>query len=147
MVMSVVNVSPTLSAKKFFRKYKFVIDNRDTTSVPGKSLLPLYLDEKVSQVYYRKSPEKTKSVVLGEKSVDFGEQVDNAGVGEYLKHMYYNVDIYDNSIFLMTNNFLSPIADSGPTYYKYFITDTVVVDNIKVVELTFTPRNLSDFKR
>jgi hypothetical protein len=144
MVMSVVNVSPTLSAKKFFRKYKFVIDNRDTTSVPGKSLLPLYLDEKVSQVYYRKSPEKTKSVVLGEKSVDFGEQVDNAGVGEYLKHMYYNVDIYDNSIFLMTNNFLSPIADSGPTYYKYFITDTVVVDNIKVVELTFTPRNLSD---
>ena len=144
MVMSVVNVSPTLSDKKFFRKYKFVLDNRDTTSVPGKSLLPLYLDEKVVQTYYRKSPEKTKNTILGEKSVNFGDQVDNAAVGEYLKHMYYDIDIYDNSIFLMTNNFLSPIADSGPTYYKYFITDTVVVDNIKVVELTFTPRNLGD---
>jgi len=144
MVLSVVNVSPTLSDKKFFHKYKFVLDNQDSTSVPGKRLLPLFLNEKVMQTYYRKKPEKTKSVILGEKSVDFGDQVDNAGLSEYLKHMYYNIDIYDNSIFLMTNNFLSPIADSGPTYYKYFITDTLVVDNIKVVELSFTPRNLND---
>ena len=144
MVLSVVNVSPKLSDKKFFRKYKFVIDNQDTTSVPGKRLLPLFLNEKVMQTYYRQKPEKTKSVILGEKNVDFGDQIDNAGIGEYLKHMYYDIDIYDNSIFLMTNNFLSPIADSGPTYYKYFITDTLVIDNIKVVELSFTPRNLND---
>lgn len=144
MVLSVVNVSPNLADKKFFRKYKFVIDNQDTTSVPGKRLLPLFLNEKVMQTYYRQKPEKTKSVILGEKNVDFGDQIDNAGIGEYLKHMYYDIDIYDNSIFLMTNNFLSPIADSGPTYYKYFITDTLLIDNIKVVELSFTPRNLAD---
>ncbi|MFI5161977.1 MAG: carboxypeptidase-like regulatory domain-containing protein, partial [Sphingobacteriales bacterium] len=52
MMFSLLNVSPTLSDKKFFRKYKFLLDNRDTTSVPGKSLLPIYLDEKLSQYYY-----------------------------------------------------------------------------------------------
>jgi hypothetical protein len=144
MQFSLSNVSSTFSDRKFFRKYKFVLDNRDSTSVPGKSLLPIFLDEKLSQYYYRKSPEKEKTVTLGEKSVNFGGSIDSEGLGQYFKHMYYKVDIYSNSIFLMTNNFLSPIANAAPTFYKYFITDTVVVNNIKVVELSFTPRNTAD---
>ncbi|MDB5015977.1 MAG: hypothetical protein JWQ84_809 [Mucilaginibacter sp.] len=144
MQFSLSNVSSTLSDKKFFRKYKFVLDNRDSTSIPGKSLLPVFLDEKLSQYYYRKNPEKEKTVTLGEKNVNFGGSVDSQGLSQYFKHMYYKVDIYANDIFLMTNNFLSPIANSAPIFYKYFITDTVIVNNIKVVELSFTPRNTTD---
>jgi hypothetical protein len=144
MMFSFSNVSDKFSDRKFFRKYKFVIDNRDTTTVPGKSLLPIYLDEQLSQVYYRKSPEKTKTIVLGQKKVDFGPTVDNEGVGQYFKHLYADIDIYANSIFLMTNNFLSPIAEGAPTFYKFFITDTLVINNTKVVELSFTPRNTTD---
>ncbi|HZX60022.1 MAG TPA: DUF5686 family protein [Mucilaginibacter sp.] len=144
MMFSLLNVSPTLSDKKFFRKYKFLLDNRDSTTVPGKTILPIYLDEKLSQYYYRKKPEKDKSILLGEKGVNFGSYIDNEGLGQYFKHMYYKVDIYDNNIFLMTNEFLSPICNSAPTFYKFFITDTVTVDNIKVVELSFTPRNTTD---
>jgi hypothetical protein len=144
MVFSLSNLPENLADKKFFRKYKFVLDNKDTTSVPGKSLLPLYVEEKLSQVYYRKDPEKTKSTTLGDKKVDFGDAVDMEGVSGYFKHMYANVDIYQNSIFLMTNNFLSPIAEGSPGFYKFFITDTLVIDNIKVVELSFTPRNTTD---
>ena len=79
-----------------------------------------------------------------QKSVNFGEAVDNEGLTAYFKHMYYKVDIYDNNVFLMTANFLSPIANSAPTFYKFFITDTVVVNNQKLVELSFTPRNTTD---
>lgn len=144
MQFALSNVSPTLSDKKFFRKYKFLLDNRDSTLVPGKSLLPIYLDEKLSNNYYRKDPEKKKTIVLGEKSVNFGSYVDNEGLTQYLKHLYYNVDIYSNNIFLVTVQFLSPISNSAPTFYKFFITDTVVVNNTKVVELSFTPRNTTD---
>jgi hypothetical protein len=144
MQFSLSNVSPTLSDKKFFQKYKFVLDNRDSTSVPGKSLLPIFLDEKISNYYYRKRPEKEKTVTIGEKSVNFGGSIDNEGLTQYFKHMYYKVDIYDNAVFLMTTNFLSPISNSAPAFYKYFITDTIVVNNSKVVELSFTPRNTTD---
>jgi len=144
MMFSFVNVSNTLSDKKFFRKYKFVLDNRDSTTVPGKSLLPVYLEEKLSQNYYRKSPEKTKTIMLGQKKVDFGASVDMDGVSGYFKHMYADIDIYENSIFLMTNNFLSPIANGAPGFYKYFITDTIVINHTKVVELSFLPRNTTD---
>lgn len=144
MQFSLKNVSPKLEDKKFFSKYKFILQNRDTTSVPGVSLLPIYLDEKVSQYYYRKNPEKEKTETLGEKAVNFGPAVDQQGLNEYFKHMYYKVDIYSNVVFLMTTNFLSPIANSGPLFYKYFITDTVTVNNQKLVELSFTPRNTTD---
>ena len=144
MMFSLLNVSPTIADKKFFKKYKFLLENRDSTTIPGKNLLPIYLDEKLSQNYYRKSPEKKKSILLGEKSVNFGSYIDNEGLGQYFKHMYYEVDIYKNNIFLMTNEFLSPICNSAPTFYKFFITDTIVVNNAKVVELSFTPRNTTD---
>jgi len=144
MQFSLSNVKDNLSDKKFFRKYKFVIDNRDSTTVPGKSLMPVFLDEKLSQYYYRKEPEKEKTITLGQKSVNFGDAIDNQGLTVYFKHMYYKVDIYSNVIFLMTTNFLSPIANSAPTFYKFFITDTVVINNQKLVELSFTPRNTTD---
>ena len=144
MQFSFANVSDKITDKKFFHKYKFFLDNRDSTTVPGVNLLPVFLNEKLSQYYYRKSPEKDKTIVLGEKGVDFGGPIDNEGISQYFKHMYYKVDIYDNSVFLMTTNFLSPIANSAPAFYKFFITDTVMVNNIKVVELSFTPRNLTD---
>ncbi len=144
MQFSFVNVSAGLADKKFFRKYAFVINNRDSTTIPGKSLLPIFLDEKLSQYYYRKNPEKEKTETIGEKTVNFGGEIDSEGLGQYFKHMYYKVNIYDNAVFLMTNNFLSPIANSAPTFYKFFITDTVVVNNQKLVELSFTPRNTAD---
>lgn len=144
MQLSFANVSDKLAEKKFFKKYKFVLDNRDTTLVPGVSLLPMYLDEKLSQNYYRKNPEKTKTVMLGEKSVNFGSFIDNEGFGQYIKHIYADVDIYQNNIFLITNQFLSPISDAAPTFYKFFIEDTTVVNNTKLVRLGFTPRNTTD---
>jgi hypothetical protein len=142
---SLANLSSKIGEKKLFRQYKFVFENRDSTTVPGQSLLPIYLAEKLSQYYYRKKPEKEKTVVLGEKTVDFGGAVDNEGIGAFFKYLYNNVDIYDNNINIITNNFLSPIANEAPTFYKFFISDTITLENkSKLIELTFTPRNTQD---
>ncbi|OCX52818.1 hypothetical protein BEL04_00355 [Mucilaginibacter sp. PPCGB 2223] len=138
------NLSAGISDKKFFRKYKFLLDNRDSSTMPGKSLLPVYLDEKLTQNYYRNDPKAKKTVVIGEKKVNFGSFIDDEGVNTYLNRMYSEVDIYSNNIFLMTNQFLSPICDEAPTFYKFFITDTITDGNTKLIELSFTPRNTTD---
>jgi hypothetical protein len=54
------------------------------------------------------------------------------------------VDIYNSDIFLVGTNFLSPISATAPTFYKFFITDTIVINNQKLIELSFTPRNTAD---
>jgi hypothetical protein len=138
------NLSSTIGDKKIFRSYKFIFDNRDSTLIPGESLLPVYLQEKLSNNYYRKEPEAKKEVVIGEKKVNFGGFIDDDGLNTYLNRMYSDVDIYKNNVFLMTNMFLSPICDEAPTFYKFFITDTITDGNRKLIELSFTPRNTTD---
>jgi len=144
LLLAFANVSPKLSQKKFWKKYSFMLDNRDTMLVPGKSLLPVYLDEKLTQNYYRRSPEKKKIITLAQKNVNLGFDIDNEGLATYFRHLFYDVDIYKNDIYLLSKLFLSPIANGSPQFYKFFITDTVVVNNVKVVELSFTPRNNTD---
>ncbi len=107
---SLSSLSTNVSERKIFRKYRFLLDNRDTTTLPGKSLLPVYLEEKIAEHYFRKSPQKEKVVVKGNKRVDFGQYFDSNGLSLYLNRMYSKVDIYQNSIFLMTNQFLSPFG-------------------------------------
>jgi len=141
---SFINVSDKFFKNKLTHNYKFLYDNRDTTELPGKSLLPVYQEEKITQTYFRKDPPKTKKIVLGEKKANVVNFVDEEGVNTYLNRMYNEIDIYSNNIFLMTNQFLSPICDGAPTFYKFFITDTIEVNHQKLVELSFTPRNGND---
>ena len=145
MEVSLSNVSDKLTNAKLLKNYKFLFENRDTTKVEGKSLLPVYLEETLSKKYFRKKPEKTKTVVVGEKRVNFGEYIDNAGVSQYLNRLIMDVDIYDNDIPLFTFQFLSPIADLAPTFYMYYIRDTITdASGQKLIKLYFTPRNVND---
>lgn len=144
MLFALSNLREKISDNKFLRQYKFFLDNRDSTTIPGKSLLPVFLEEKLSQYYYRKNPEKEKTVTLGLKTLRYDQSDENDLVSQSIKHLYYKVDIYDNSIFLMTDDFLSPIANNAPVFYKYFITDTLIINNQKLVELSFVPRNTAD---
>lgn len=145
MSVSLSNVSEKLTTSKLLKKYQFMFENRDTTKLEGKSLLPVYLEETVSQKYFRKKPEKTKTIVLGEKRVNYGEYIDNGGVSSYLNRLYMDIDIYDNDIPLFTYQFLSPIADLAPTFYMYYIRDTITDANgQKLIKMYFTPRNTND---
>jgi hypothetical protein len=131
---------------RLLRKYKFILDNRDTTKIEGKALLPIYLEESIADVYYRRDPERKKTFIRGDKKVSFDETyIDNQGMSQYLNHIYQDFNVYDNNLMLFTNQFLSPIANAGPTFYKYFITDTITAeDGSRLVEMEFVPRNQTD---
>jgi hypothetical protein len=144
LVVSVDKMNDRITGNKVLRPYHFLIENSDTTKLEGRRLAPVYLEETYSQNYYRKNPEKTKSLVTGRRSVDYGEFIDMQGVSMYLNRLYQDFNIYDNNISVFTNLFLSPIADLAPTFYMYFIEDTTVVDSQKLVRLSFRPRNPND---
>ncbi|HET9058082.1 MAG TPA: DUF5686 family protein [Chitinophagaceae bacterium] len=144
LALSLANKPERLIKNRLFRNYKFVLENVDTSTVEGKSLLPIYITEKLSERYLRKNPEKDKTIVLGEKKVNYGDFLDNNGINQYLNRLYADINIYDNNINILNVQFLSPIADMGPTFYRYYLRDTVEIDGIKLVQLFFTPKNPND---
>jgi hypothetical protein len=126
------------------KKLHFFFENKDTTIVPGKSLNSIYLQEVVSKNYYRKEPEDKKKLITGLKSVNYGQYIDMRGISGALHFLYDEINIYDNTITAFTMQFTSPIANLAPSFYMYFIRDTLIENGEKIVKLYFTPRNPED---
>lgn len=143
--VSLSNLKENFPKKKLFRHHQYLFQKQDSNRIGGKLLLPVYLQEKLVQKYQTKNPDQEKTILLANKQVKFDSLViDNQGLAVYLQRMYEDVDIYDNNVLIATTQFLSPIASLAPTFYKYFISDTLITSDTKLIELSFMPRNPAD---
>ncbi|QNL49071.1 carboxypeptidase-like regulatory domain-containing protein [Olivibacter sp. SDN3] len=143
--MALSNLSNKFKEKRIFRNYQFLFSEQDSNAIGGTNVLPAYMEERLSNIYFRKSPYKKKRYILGDKKAEFDPHfIDNDGVSNYLHRLYEDINIYDNDISITTNLFLSPIANNSPTFYKFFISDTVKTEKPWLVELSFVPRNKAD---
>ncbi|MFL5744832.1 MAG: DUF5686 family protein [Niastella sp.] len=144
MELSLTNKPEKLMNNKLLKNYRFLVENQDTSKIEGNALVPVYIEETLSNKFFRKSPSKEKTYVLAKKKVNLGEFVDNDGITRYLNSMYTPIDIYEPNLMLLSNQLLSPISDLAPTFYRFYLGDTVELDGIKLVKLTFAPRNPND---
>jgi len=144
ILMGLSNFTERFPPEKTSPRLQFIYNYVDTTYLKGRQVLPLYLQEKLAEVYQSKNPSHSKEVVAATQSVDFGKYFNMDGISTYLKNIYEDINLYDNNINFLTNQFVSPIANLATSFYKYFIIDTTVVDNTRCVNLFFTPRNKAD---
>ena len=143
--LSFFNLSQKFLNGSFFSKYKFMLDTTTEINGQAQTSLPVFFSEKLSQNYYRKNPTKSIQILNAQKQINIIKFVDTAGLDVYLNRLYgNNLDIYSNNIFIITNQFLSPIANHAPDFYKFFITDTIKTATGKLVEVSFTPRTKGD---
>jgi len=139
------NITEKFRKKKVFKKFQFIFNYVDTADINGKPYLPIFLKETSSEVFYKKKPKSEKEYVKGQKTIGFHDYIDNEGVGFMIDNMYQDVDIYNNNITLLTNQFISPISNIAPVVYKFFIIDTSDVNGYNCINLAFQPRNKQDF--
>jgi len=139
------NITEKFKNRKFLKKFQFIFENIDTTSLKGKEILPVYLTETISDLYYRKEPKANKEVVQGTRKVNFDKYFDNQGISKFIQYLIQEIDIYKNNVTILTNQFVSPISDIAPTFYRYYILDTLMIDTTRCIKLGFFPRNKSDF--
>lgn len=111
----------------------------------NKMVVPISLDETVSQHIYRKDPRQEKDIITGEQSTGLNQLFATGEmVNTTLKEVFQDVDIYDNYIKLLRFPFLSPIGSGATAFYRYYIVDTVLVDRDSCYHLQFTPNNPQD---
>jgi hypothetical protein len=144
IIMSVIDLSPQFLNSRYFSKFRFLLDTSEIKNDKPYPVLPVYMSEKLSKYYYRKEPQKSINIAGAHKQVDFSALIDPKGFDIYLNRLYGQVNLYDNNIFIVTNQFLSPIADHAPDFYKFFISDTLQSGNEKLLEISFVPRNRGD---
>ena len=111
----------------------------------NKMVVPISLDETVTQHIYRKDPKSEKDIITGEQSTGLNQLIATGEmVNTTLKEVFKDVNIYDNYIHLLKFPFLSPIGSGATAFYRYYIVDTVLVERDSCYHLQFTPNNLQD---
>lgn len=129
------------------RKQAFVFDNVDTLKFSPHAITPLYLQEKLLKVYMKDNVTNKREQAFAIKKVLFNDNfIGNKSIDNYLNHIYINFELTDENVMVMTNQFMSPMAKLAPTFYKYFLGDTIKTEDGKeLIELYFGPRNKNDF--
>ena len=130
------NISEDAKKRKILKPIKFVFDNIDSSDVKLKPFLPLFITESVSDYYYKRKPKFKKEIIRGSKV----SGLEDASVSQFMGEMYQKVDIYNNTILVFDKNFISPISDNGLLYYKYYLIDSIVLDNTRCYQIQFKPR-------
>ncbi len=139
------DVDLTMPSGKWKNKVRFFSNYVDTAAWTGKRILDLSLKEKYSVVLSGEKRGKRKEIITGLRSNGLDEGFNQDNIRYVLEDVFREIDVYDNDITLMQNRFVSPLSSIGADYYKYEITDTVVVGGEDCVELSFYPHNPESF--
>lgn len=136
----------SLRESNLFKKYPFFRDQVEVCEVTGKNILPISVDETVTEKLYRKNPHDEKTVVKGINSTGVNELFNTGDMlTTVLKDVFQDINIYQDRFRFLQYPFDSPISNAGINFYKYYIMDTVMVDREKCFHLTFVPNNSQDF--
>ncbi len=138
------NFNPASNKNLIAQNFKFLKEYVDTSDITGKMVLPLSIQEKVSEEHYRKSPSAHREVVMATNHAGIDDQHDTESLKKFIDDVFREMDIYSNDITFMQNRFVSPLSSIGTDFYKYYL-DTVMVDGQQCYELTFTPFTTETF--
>jgi hypothetical protein len=130
------NISERFQNRRIFKPFKFVFNYLDTSTVNGKTYLPIFLSESLSDFYFRKEPKAEKEVIKAAKV----SGIENESILQFLGDMFQRYDFYDNYILIFQKNFISPIANFGLNSYRYYLVDSTYIGDKWCYKIMFKPR-------
>ena len=146
ITLAVNDIKPSDLDSGFFAKKQWLIDQIETSPFNHKLILPVSVDETVTQHIYRKDPKTEKSIIKGQSSTGVNQLIQTGDIlNVALKDVFTDVDIYDDYVRLLQYPFVSPIGKNAIGFYRYYIQDTVYVDRDLCYHLEFLPNNQQDF--
>jgi hypothetical protein len=144
VMMGLSKIPEKVQNGKALNSWRFVLKNADSTLLQGRPVVPIYLEETLMDFYSRNTPPDHKKYVKANQTVKFPGYLDSDGMSKGLQYVNQELDLYANYVELLTDHFLSPIANNAPLFYRYYPMDTVEVAGSKIVRLAFFPRNKTD---
>ena len=129
-----------------YKKKPWLIDQIEPCPYNNKLILPISVDETVSQKIYRKKPHDEKTIIKGINSSGINDLIQTGDIlNTVIKDIFTDVNIYDDQIRLLQYPFTSPIGKDAIAFYRFYIQDTLMVGRDLCFHLHFLPNNQQDF--
>ena len=134
-------IDSAFMSSKVFKGMEFIFDQIDTSSISGKTYLPIFINETLSEVYGDNQDKKYKEITKANKNSGFGS---GDGVNTFIKDLYADFDIYDNYLKFFDKDFVSPLSRTGINVYNYVLNDSMFIDNKWCYNIVYYPRRKNE---
>ena len=133
------------NSSHFGKKFAFLEQYIDTSLISGEPILYISAREVIATDYYRKEPERERKHIKARKRDGIDDMFSTGETEALYEETFKDVDIFRDNISLFGNKFVSPLSNLGTTFYRYYIMDTIVVDEERCIDLAFSPFNTESF--
>jgi hypothetical protein len=139
-------ITEKYTKKWYFRPFQYAFTFCDTNKINQKVTFPFYLRERYLTTFLRSAPTAKRERLWAERQTAFDDDydVDRDGISNYLNNMYSDIDIYAPTITLLDKQFIGPLSSNATSFYRFYITDTIAIDNQRFASLFFSPINKND---
>lgn len=131
------SIDSAFMKSKIFRGMEFIFDQIDTSSVTGKTYLPIFINEALSNVYGDNVANRKKEITKANKNSGFSN---NQQIIAFVKDLYADYDIYDNYLKFFDKDFVSPLSRTGINVYNYVLADSTFIEKKWCYNIVFYPR-------
>jgi len=126
---------------KIFKGMEFIFKSVDTSKITGKTYLPIFINEALSNVYGDNVRSKVKEILVANKNSGFNT---NQQIIAFIKDLYTQYDIYDNYLKFFDKAFTSPLSRTGIDVYNYVLTDSAFIDKKWCYNIVYYPRRKNE---
>ena len=133
------------SSNKIGKKLKFLEEYIDTSLISGKPILNVSAREIIGTDYYKKDPKRERKHVIARNRNGIDDGFSSGEIDGLFEEVFKDIDIFQDNISIFRNKFVSPLSKLGPSFYRYYIMDTVEIEGEKYTDLTFAPFNAESF--
>ncbi|MCF2500670.1 DUF5686 and carboxypeptidase-like regulatory domain-containing protein [Dyadobacter chenhuakuii] len=138
------NLSDKFRNRKSVKKMTHIVDKYDEVKGEnGETIIPIFISESVSDVYYRRNPKKKKEIINKTKVSGVG-LTDGSLVSQLIGSSFQQYNFYNNWLNILDKDFVSPIADSWKVYYEYYLSDSVKNGDQYDYQIDFEPKHEQD---
>ncbi|MBP6758230.1 MAG: carboxypeptidase-like regulatory domain-containing protein [Flavobacterium sp.] len=127
--------------KKLFKGMEFIFKQVDTSRITGKTYLPIFINEALSDVYGDNQLKKVKVKTKANKTSGFNG---NQQILAFVDDLYSDFNIYDNHINFFDKSFTSPLSTTGIDVYNYVLRDSSFIDKKWCYNIVFYPRRKNE---
>lgn len=133
------NIDERFKEREMVKRLDLIMDYLDSED-DGTNYLPVILSESVSDYYYKKNPHKKKEIVKASRI----SGIENLELNQFMGDMYLDVNIYDNNLQLFNKSFISPASNFARNFYRFYLEDSMFIDNYWCYQLKFIPKRTGD---
>lgn len=139
------NISDSFKQRKSMRNFKPLFDSLMVSAgEDGSLVLPMLFTETFSDIYYLKEPERKKEVINGSHVKGVGIEHVSDFVAQLVGTSFHDYNFNNNWVKILDKNVMSPIANGAFSYYKYYLIDSVYIDDKLCFEIRVLPKRSND---